>query len=449
MALHGADVRRDVTSSGPGLSEKASGRTWFLRWPGQEADQAGAAPEDLRACAGHTAVGWAAAFFQQPGRGQYILKGQHDGPIAVFIDGKKVYAAETSGRITAQVKVPFGRHDVMVRSSCDGKAWGFDLTLQDGKEVIPFTSPCNLQGSTQAWIFAGPFASTTKPRSLHSRPAQARGYGPWRFLLASGHAGRLGADLQREPPLWPVELSSGVTMYGLLHSARAIASAEVEQYVVNHVQLCCDTFHYALWDREQFGGATNVHHLLASIDSLDDCGSFGSCMLEVARHAKLEGFREIADYVADYISSRQARLPDGTFYRKVLMHIFHENTMWADDLYMSVPFLCRYYQLTGDRRTIDDAARQFLGFKERLFIPELKVMSHVYDFRRQMATGVPWAAPMAGPSFHSLSCWPCCQRTTPCAGRPDHVPPALRGVPGTPGQAGDVAPGPHAPGRLP
>src|SRR5664279_1282210 len=72
------------------------------------------------------------------------------------------------------------------------------------------------------------------------------------------------------------------------------------------------------------------------------------------------------------------------------MHVFHEDTMWVDDLYMSVPFLCRYYQLTGDRKYVDDAARQFIGFKKHLFIPGLKVMSHVYDFKRQMATGVPW-----------------------------------------------------------
>jgi rhamnogalacturonyl hydrolase YesR len=72
------------------------------------------------------------------------------------------------------------------------------------------------------------------------------------------------------------------------------------------------------------------------------------------------------------------------------MHIFHENTMWADDLYMSVPFLCRYYQLTGEAKYIDDAARQFVGFKKRLFMPELKIMSHIYDFRRDLATGVPW-----------------------------------------------------------
>ena len=98
----------------------------------------------------------------------------------------------------------------------------------------------------------------------------------------------------------------------------------------------------------------------------------------------------IADVVADHISNRQIRLPDGTFFRKNLMHSFHEDTLWADDLYMSVPFLCRYYQLSGDRRYIDDAARQFLGFKRHLYLPELKLMAHVYDFMRGMNTGIPW-----------------------------------------------------------
>jgi rhamnogalacturonyl hydrolase YesR len=98
----------------------------------------------------------------------------------------------------------------------------------------------------------------------------------------------------------------------------------------------------------------------------------------------------IADYVADYISNKQARLEDGTFYRKMLMHVFHEQTMWADDLYMSVPFLVRYAAVTGDSKYLDDAARQFLRFKKRLYMPELKIMAHIYDFRREMNTGVPW-----------------------------------------------------------
>ncbi|MFW6353023.1 MAG: glycoside hydrolase family 88/105 protein, partial [Verrucomicrobiota bacterium] len=105
---------------------------------------------------------------------------------------------------------------------------------------------------------------------------------------------------------------------------------------------------------------------------------------------KVEGFERIAHFVADFIANQQDRFPDGTFYRREMMHEFHENTMWADDLYMSVPFLCRYYELTGERRYIDDAARQFFGFRKRLYIPEDRVMSHVYDLRREMATGVPW-----------------------------------------------------------
>nr|WP_161554954.1 glycoside hydrolase family 88 protein [Ereboglobus luteus] len=57
---------------------------------------------------------------------------------------------------------------------------------------------------------------------------------------------------------------------------------------------------------------------------------------------------------------------------------------------MSVPFLVRYYQLTNERKYIDDAARQFIGFKKHLYIPRLRLMSHVYDFMRGKATGIPW-----------------------------------------------------------
>jgi len=52
-------------------------------------------------------------------------------------------------------------------------------------------------------------------------------------------------------------------------------------------------------------------YALTSIDSLDDCGSFGSAFLEVAKDHRIDGYREIADYVADYISNKQDRQPDG------------------------------------------------------------------------------------------------------------------------------------------
>jgi len=322
---------------------------------------------------------------------EYTLTGSHKGAIAIYVGDHEVFSAAGSGAIKAKVKAPFGMQDVVVKCSAGEPGWGYEIELKNGKQAMRFVSPCNIAGSSEPWIYIGPFEGSSglnpaELRDLDRVFPSLRGDTYWRL-----DAPDAWVRPYNDNPLygrWNYPL--GVTLYGLLHSARAIGSEEVQQYVRNHVQFCCDTFQYALWDKDQYGGATTVHHLLSSIDSLDDCGSFGSCLLEVARHFDLEGYREIADYVADYISNKQARLPDGTFFRKQLMHVFHKNTMWADDLYMSVPFLCRYYLLTGDSKYIDDAARQFLGFKKRLFIPEWKVMSHVYDFKREMATGVPW-----------------------------------------------------------
>ncbi|HVT89586.1 MAG TPA: glycoside hydrolase family 88 protein [Tepidisphaeraceae bacterium] len=331
------------------------------------------------------AIGWVKANVAQ--LGQYKIKGASKGPVTVYVGDRPVFTAKSSGTIKAKIELGAGVHDIIVRSDCKGSDWGFDLSI-DNAELL---SPCDLQGSKQKWIYIGPFKNNAKLdlpslRDLLKVHPAIHGKTYWRIDEPD-----TWVRIYNENALygrWNYPL--GVTLYGMLNTARAIDSKAVEQYVVNHNKLCADTFEYALWDRSQFGGATNVHHLLASIDSLDDCGSFGSVFLEVAKDHKIEGYREIVDYVADYISNMQDRQPDGCFYRKKMMHIFHENTMWADDLYMSVPFLCRYYQLTGDKKYIDDAARQFIGFKKRLFIPEWQVMSHIFDFRRNIATGVPW-----------------------------------------------------------
>ncbi len=340
---------------------------------------------------GAYAVGWTKAFFTHPGTAAYRLAGSHAGPIKIFIADREVFSASGSGKIAGKVEAPFGIHDMSVQCGCRGEDWGFELSLMDEARTLALESPREVSGASQPWLYAGPF-SDSAPFDQKILAA------PYALLPAMGGDTFWRLDmpdtwvrLYNENPLfghWNYPL--GVIQHGLLAAAGAAGSGEIRAYVAKHMELSTGSFRYALWDKKRFGGATAVHHLLSSIDSLDDCGSFGSALLEAAGRFPIEGFREIADYVAEYISRAQARLPDGTFFRKKLMHVFHENTLWADDLYMSVPFLCRYYTLTGDKAYIDDAARQFIGFKERLFIPEWKLMSHVHDLTRGMATGVPW-----------------------------------------------------------
>jgi rhamnogalacturonyl hydrolase YesR len=193
----------------------------------------------------------------------------------------------------------------------------------------------------------------------------------------------------------------GVTLYGLIETARYFEKeseaankkglgAAIASYAQAHASKSVRTLDYALFDKERFGGATAVHHLLTSIDSLDDCGSFGSLILELAKDRDIGIFAPVVDYTAEHILKKQDRREEGCFWRREMMHHFHNGTMWADDLYMSVPFLCRYAQLKNDLAVLGIAAIQFEGFKKYLYMEDKKLMAHVFDFRRNMNTGIPW-----------------------------------------------------------
>lgn len=181
----------------------------------------------------------------------------------------------------------------------------------------------------------------------------------------------------------------GVALYGLLASGMYEGNHEVCQYVHNHIMQCCLIQNYAQWDCEIFGSAC-VNHQLLHLSSLDDCGSFASAMLEdYLNYSHDERILPVASYIGDYILYKQERLDNGTFYRKMPGEFF-QYTVWADDLYMSTPFLIRYAAVKNDPAILNDAVQQFINFKKLLFMPDKKLMSHVYNLKFEKQTKVPW-----------------------------------------------------------
>ena len=53
-------------------------------------------------------------------------------------------------------------------------------------------------------------------------------------------------------------------------------------------------------------------------------------------------------------------------------------TIWADDLYMSVPFLARMGKLTGDNKYFDDAIKQVENFNKYLYDPMTGLFFHCW-----------------------------------------------------------------------
>lgn len=333
---------------------------------------------------GQYAVGYTKVFADDINNTTHKFTLDTKGETVVYIDKKEVFKTK-GGKETFEATLPLGTYDIYVKCICGGNDWGYTLEC----DTVEFENAARVKGTDDVWMYIGTFVNDfefpfdTASDMLHivGEPATYwRLDAPDTFVRPYNENTLFGR--------WNYPL--GVTMYGLLHTAIAIGSEDIKNYIKDHVQLCIDTLEYALWDKEQYGGATSIHNLLTSIDSLDDCGSFASMMLEVNKYLGLRDVKKVADYVGDYIYNHQSRLEDGTFFRKEMMHHFHNMTMWADDLYMSVPFLVRYSQFTGDQKYLDDAANQFFGFKKRLFMPEEKIMSHVYDFKYDSKTNVPW-----------------------------------------------------------
>ena len=54
------------------------------------------------------------------------------------------------------------------------------------------------------------------------------------------------------------------------------------------------------------------------------------------------------------------------------------NTIWADDLFMGVPFLLRYAKMTGDNKYFNDASKQVVNFFKYLFDEELGISFHAW-----------------------------------------------------------------------
>jgi unsaturated rhamnogalacturonyl hydrolase len=372
-----------------GQTESDTGVTWLPRMTWDPALQAtGQFARIFGARHGRIAYAWTKLNSRVHGVRPFDWKGSHEGDVAIFLDGKLVYSAKGSGSFHISVRLSYGDHDLVMQSQCTGESWGF--TIEEFEPGLRCTPPRIVHGTDEMWFYVGTFhPSEAQDVELLCRmdTLHVNGVGGTYWHLDAPNTVVRPYMENKLFGKWNYPL--GVTLYGLLQTGIEVGRNDYVHYVLDHIELSTSYDRYALWDKEQYGAA-GINHQLSAIDSLDDCGSFAATMLVAMIHKELKGGRAVADRVADYISRVQDRLPDGALFRVRGSTEFMKDTIWCDDLYMSTPFLCRYYQLSGDQAYVNDAANQFLLYKKYLFMPELKIMSHVYDFKFNKQTGIPW-----------------------------------------------------------
>lgn len=264
--------------------------------------------------------------------------------------------------------LPKGAHSLLL--------YGTLTQLRESLQGLNVHAPIRCHGVDARYLVLGPCEKTDAPTALPV-PGALYADATWRpdrahtLLRPYVEASLFGR--------WTYPL--GVTLYGLLTAGRLLDEPSYEKYVQAHVAQVTGIHPYALWDTARFGFA-GVNQQLCWLDALDDCGSFGSLMLE-CDGGRSEEARMIARRIADYMLHEQPQTEDGAFCRR-------DQTIWADDMYMSVPFLCRYSVLLDDPAAIEMCVRQLLKYRELLYLPAQKIMAHMMCLRHDKNNQIPW-----------------------------------------------------------
>ena len=166
----------------------------------------------------------------------------------------------------------------------------------------------------------------------------------------------------------------GVTYSGMLLAAEATGNSAYRDYVARRMKLVADLApHYG----KRLGTELNDRGSLRSVvepRALDDAGAMCAAMIKAQRAGVPGELRPLIDNYIQYIMTKEFRLPDGTLARNRPQ----PNTLWLDDLYMSVPALAQMGALTGDAKYFDEGARQIRLFAERMFRKEKGLFIHGY-----------------------------------------------------------------------
>jgi unsaturated rhamnogalacturonyl hydrolase len=181
----------------------------------------------------------------------------------------------------------------------------------------------------------------------------------------------------------------GVVYSGMLNAAEATGDSKFRDYVDERMKFIAE---YAPKFRslapsnpgggqsggqgqgrpgDRFTGA-GIFRAINSPRTLDDSGSMGAAMIK-AHRANVGGeLRPLIDNLLTWIHTKQERLADGTLSRSRPL----PQSLWLDDLYMSVPALAQMGKLTGEQKYFDDAVKQITQFAERMFNREKGLWMH-------------------------------------------------------------------------
>jgi unsaturated rhamnogalacturonyl hydrolase len=164
----------------------------------------------------------------------------------------------------------------------------------------------------------------------------------------------------------------GVTYAGMLLATEATGNPGYASYTFERLRFLGELYPRFL-ELEQ--DDLPWHHPMERVlhpRALDDAGSMCAAMIKAGRAGGVTGLDPMIRNFIDYIMHGQFRLEDGTLARNRPQ----PNSLWLDDLFMSVPALAQMGAYTGELRYFDEAVKQVMNVADRMFNEDAGLFMH-------------------------------------------------------------------------
>lgn len=197
---------------------------------------------------------------------------------------------------------------------------------------------------------------------------------------------RLSPEIKIESPYNQWQYWNGVVNIGMIYSGKIFNEQKCIDYAKRNYQFMFDNLPY--FEKHYLNNYVKPSLFkFFRMSCLDDCGAMAAGLADVYGFENDKRYFSYLQRTADYITKKQNRLPDGTLARPVPDSL----SVWADDLYMSVPFLARFGKITNDTSYWDDACNQVKKFQKYLVNRNNGLYAHCWYNAKGKTNGAYWA----------------------------------------------------------
>lgn len=160
----------------------------------------------------------------------------------------------------------------------------------------------------------------------------------------------------------------GVTYAGMLLASKATGEKYFADYSNKRIQLIADVAENIQEKNIKDKDMLKTLHP----EALDFAGALCAAFIKAKKDGLKANVDPLVNNYIDFISNKQFRLKDGTLARNRPQ----DNTLWLDDMFMSVPALAQMGSYTGNVKYFDDAVKQVNQFSKRMFNEQKGIYMH-------------------------------------------------------------------------